>query len=91
MGTYIVSRIRIEYFLITMLIVGATSLGSMLSSPDLQLVLTLGYFLGASIGATFNGYTSFGLSFVVNPTHKNVAYLLIAGGIGSALAPWFSS
>ncbi len=91
LGTYIVSRIRIEYFLITMLIVGATSLGSMLSSPDLQLVLTLGYFLGASIGATFNGYTSFGLSFVVNPTHKNVAYLLIAGGIGSALAPWFSS
>ena len=91
LGTYIVSRVRIEYFLITMLIVGATSLGSMLSSPDLQLVLTLGYFLGASIGATFNGYTSFGLSFVVNPTHKNVAYLLIAGGIGSALAPWFSS
>ena len=91
LGTYIVSRIRIEYFLITMLIVGATSLGSMLSSPDLQLVLTLGYFLGASIGATFNGYTSFGLSFVINPTHKNVAYLLIAGGIGSALAPWFSS
>ena len=91
LGTYIVSRIRIEFFLITMLIVGATSLGSMLSSPDLQLVLTLGYFLGASIGATFNGYTSFGLSFVVNPTHKNVAYLLIAGGIGSALAPWFSS
>ena len=91
LGTYIVSRIRIEYFLITMLIVGATSLGSMLFSPDLQLVLTLGYFLGASIGATFNGYTSFGLSFVVNPTHKNVAYLLIAGGIGSALAPWFSS
>ena len=91
LGTYIVSRVRIEYFLITMLIVGATSLGSMLSSPDLQLVLTLGYFLGASIGATFNGYTSFGLSFVFNPTHKNVAYLLIAGGIGSALAPWFSS
>ena len=91
LGTYIVSRIRIEYFLITMLIVGATSLGLMLSSPDLQLVFTFGYFLGASIGATFNGYTSFGLSFVVNPTHKNVAYLLIAGGIGSAFAPWFSS
>ena len=28
---------------------------------------------------------------MLNPTHKNVAYLLIAGGIGSALAPWFSS
>ena len=25
------------------------------------------------------------------PTHKNVAYLLLAGGTGSAIAPWFSS
>ena len=91
LGTYIVSRIRVEYFLIAMLIVGATSLGSILSLAEFQLVLILGYFLGASIGATFNAYTSFGLSFVLNPTHKNVAYLLIAGGIGSALAPWFSS
>ena len=91
LGTYIVSRIRVEYFLITMLIVGAASLGSILSLADFQLVLIIGYFLGASIGATFNAYTSFGLSFVLNPTHKNVAYLLIAGGIGSAFAPWSSS
>jgi predicted MFS family arabinose efflux permease len=34
---------------------------------------------------------AFGLSFVEKPTHKNVAYVLLAGGIGSAIAPLFSS
>ena len=90
-GTYIVSRVRIEYFLIAMLLIGATGLGLMVSAPDLKTVLITGYIVGASVGATFNAYTAFGLSFVTSPTHRNVAYLLLAGGIGSAIAPWFSS
>ncbi len=90
-GTYVVSRMRIEYFLIMMLSVGATGLWLMLAAADLQSVLVAAYIVGASVGATFNGYTAFGLSFVATPTHKNVAYLLLAGGIGSAIAPWFSS
>jgi len=90
-GTYIVSRIRIEFFLILMLSIGATGLWLMLSASDLATVLTTGYIVGASVGATFNGYMAFGLSFVKTPTHKNVAYILLAGGIGSAVAPWFSS
>ena len=90
-GTYVVSRMRIEYFLITMLSLGATGLWLMISASGLQAVLLAGYLVGASVGATFNGYTAFGLSFVATPTHKNVAYLLLAGGIGSAIAPWFSS
>lgn len=90
-GTYIVSRIRIEFFLIAMLSIGATGLWLMLSASDLATVLTTAYIVGASVGATFNGYMAFGLSFVETPTHKNVAYVLLAGGIGSAIAPWFSS
>ena len=90
-GTYIVSRIRIEFFLILMLSIGATGLWLMLSASDLATVLMTGYVVGASVGATFNGYMAFGLSFVKTPTHKNVAYILLAGGIGSAVAPWFSS
>jgi MFS transporter, TsgA protein len=90
-GTYIVSRIRIEFFLIGMLSIGATGLWLMLHVSDLASALTTGYIVGASVGATFNGYMAFGLSFVKTPTHKNVAYVLLAGGIGSAIAPWFSS
>ncbi len=90
-GTYIVSRIRIEYFLIAMLLIGATGLWLMVSAENLKLVLITGYIVGASVGATFNAYTAFGLSFITTPNHRNVAYLLLAGGIGSAIAPWFSS
>ena len=90
-GTYIVSRIRIEYFLIAMLSIGATGLWLMLSASDLSTVLAIGYMVGASVGATFNGYMAFGLSFLKAPTHKNIAYVLLAGGIGSAIAPLFSS
>ncbi|MBJ89465.1 MAG: hypothetical protein CMO98_06340 [Woeseia sp.] len=90
-GTYVVSRIRIDFFLIGMLAIGGTGLWLMISAPDLQAVILAGYLVGASIGATFNGYTAFGLSFVETPSHKNIAYLLLAGGIGAAIAPWFSS
>jgi TsgA-like MFS transporter len=90
-GTYIVSRIRIEFFLIGMLSIGATGLWLLLQASDLSAALTTAYIVGASVGATFNGYMAFGLSFVETPTHKNVAYVLLAGGIGSAIAPLFSS
>ena len=63
----------------------------MISAQDVPTVMLTGYLVGASIGATFNGYTAFGLSFVATPNHKNVAYLLLAGGVGAAIAPWFSS
>jgi TsgA-like MFS transporter len=90
-GTYIVSRVRIEFFLIGMLSIGATGLWLLLHASDLAAALTTAYMVGASVGATFNGYMAFGLSFVNTPTHKNVAYILLAGGIGSAIAPLFSS
>lgn len=90
-GTYVVSRIRIEYFLIAMLTLGGAGLSIALTVTELDSVLIAGYLVGGSIGATFNAYTAFGLNCVRTPTHKNVAYILLAGGIGSAIAPWFSS
>ena len=90
-GTYIVSRIRVEYFLIGMLMIGASGMWFMLAAENLSTVLLLGYAVGASVGATFNGYMGFGLSFITSPTHKNIAYVLLAGGVGSAIAPLFSS
>jgi len=90
-GTYIVAKIRIDYFLAGMLLIGASGMWFMLAASNLHTVLLLGYAVGASVGATFNGYMGFGLSFVQSPTHKNVAYVLLAGGVGSAIAPLFSS
>ena len=90
-GTYVVSRMRIDFFLIAMLSIGGTGLYLMISAQDVPTVMLTGYLVGASIGATFNGYTAFGLSFVATPNHKNEAYLLLAGGVGAAISPWFSS
>ena len=90
-GTYIVAKIRVDYFLAGMLLIGASGMWFMLAASNLHTVLLLGYAVGASVGATFNGYMGFGLSFVQSPTHKNVAYVLLAGGVGSAIAPIFSS
>jgi fucose permease len=90
-GTYIVSKIRVDYFLAGMLLIGASGMWFMLAASNLQTVLLFAYAVGASVGATFNGYMGFGLSFVESPTHKNVAFVLLAGGVGSAIAPIFSS
>lgn len=90
-GTFVVSRIRIDVFLIAMLLIGATGMWLMLGATDIGAAQSLGYVIGASVGATFNGYLGFGLSFVRTPSHKNVAYILLAGGIGSTIAPLFSS
>jgi TsgA-like MFS transporter len=90
-GTFIVSKTRNEYFLLAMLSIGACGLWLMTAASDLDSMLLIAYMVGASVGATFNGYMAFGLSFVKTPTHKNVAYILLAGGIGSAIAPIFSS
>jgi len=90
-GTWLVSKIRIAYFLIMMLAIGTTGMWLLLSADSLHSATLTAYLVGASVGATYNGYTAFALSFVNQPTHKHIAYILTTGGIGSAIAPWLSS
>lgn len=90
-GTYIVSKVRIEFFLTGMLCIGAGGLWALVNAGNLGAALNAGYIVGMSVGATFNAYMAFGLSFVPVPTHKNVAWVLLAGSVGSAGAPIFSS
>ena len=90
-GTWLVSKIRIAYFLMMMLALGTTGMWLMISASDLEAAILTAYLVGASVGATYNGYTAFALTFVDKPTHKHIAYILTTGGIGSAIAPWISS
>ena len=90
-GTWLVSKIRIAYFLMMMLALGTTGMWLMISASDLEAAILTAYLVGASVGATYNGYTAFALTFVEKPTHKHIAYILTSGGIGSAIAPWISS
>jgi len=90
-GTYVVSKIRIYHFLAVMISIGVIATLMMLMTEDLQVVTAMGYLFGLSISATFNSYMAFALSFVSSPNHRNVAYMLLAGAVGSGLGPLISS
>ena len=90
-GAYVVTKIRIHLFLAMMISMGVIATLVMLISRDLQVVTTMGYLFGLSVSATFNSYMAFGLSFVTAPDHRNVAYMLLAGAVGSGLGPLASS
>jgi len=90
-GTYVVSKVRIHYFLAMMISCGVIATLVMLVAEDLQMVTVMGYLFGLSISATFNSYMAFALSFVSAPNHRHVAYMLLAGAVGSGLGPLISS
>ena len=62
---------------------------TVVSSTSIVLLLAYGY--GFSVSATYNSYVAFGLSFVEQPSHKNVVYLQLMSGLGSTFAPFISS
>lgn len=90
-GTYVVSKVRIYLFLAMMISIGVIAILVMLITADLQMATAMGYLFGLSISATFNSYMAFALGFLDSPNHKNVAYMLFAGALGSALGPLISS
>ncbi len=90
-GAYVVTKIRIHLFLAMMISMGVIATLVMLISRDLQVVTAMGYLFGLSVSATFNSYMAFGLSFVTAPDHRNVAYMLLAGAVGSGLGPLIGS
>jgi TsgA-like MFS transporter len=90
-GTYVVSKVRIHHFLAMMISLGVIATLVMLVTADLQVVTAMGYLFGLSVSATFNSYMAFALGFVSSPNHRNVAYMLLAGAVGSGLGPLISS
>lgn len=88
---YIVSRTRVEWFLLAMVSLGVVSLWLMRTTTDVDFLLNYAFLYGISMSGTFNAYMAFGLGFVSQPDHKNVAYMLLIGGLGVAVAPFFSS
>jgi predicted MFS family arabinose efflux permease len=89
-GTYIVSKVPIHYFLAVMILTGAVATFVMLTTEDLHVVIAIGYLFGLSVSATFNSYMALGLSFVASPNHRHVAYMLLAGAVGSGVGPFIS-
>ena len=89
-GTYVVSKVQIHHFLAVMILTGVAATFLMLTTQDLHVVTAAGYLFGLSVSATFNSYMAFALSFVASPNHRHVAYMLLAGAVGSAVGPFIS-
>ncbi|MDA0977228.1 MAG: MFS transporter [Proteobacteria bacterium] len=90
-GTWAASRIEVKYLLYCFVLVSMLAVLALTLASSLTLVLLLGYVYGISVSATYNSYVAFGLSFVRQPSHKNVVYLQLMSGLGSTLAPFVSS
>ena len=89
--TWAASKVDVKYFLYYFVFVSLLSVFALTVVSSTSIVLLLAYGYGISVSATYNSYVSFGLSFVEQPSHKNVVYLQLMSGLGSAFAPFISS
>ena len=90
-GTWLASKISVRFLLYGFVLVSLLSVYAISSAQSTSSILFLGYCYGLSVSATYNSYVAFGLAFVSNPSHKNVVYLQLMSGLGSAVAPVVSS
>jgi TsgA-like MFS transporter len=91
LGTWAASKIDVMYLLYCFVVVSMLSVFALTVVSSTSIALLLAYSYGISVSATYNSYVAFGLSFVEEPSHKNVVYLQLMSGLGSALAPFISS
>lgn len=90
-GTWAASKIEVKYLLYGFVVVSVSTVFAFTRTGSADVMLILAYAYGISVSATYNSYVAFGLSFVEQPSHKNVVYLQLMSGFGSTLAPFVSS
>ena len=88
-STAIVTRIKIEYFFVTIIILAFIMT---LLIVNIQHIDYIGYFTyGFVCAALYNAFVAYGVTFVKNASSKNVSYILISGSAGAMFSPAISS
>jgi fucose permease len=90
-GTWLVSRIKVKILLYALVLIAGAATIAFTRMATLESMMIIALFFGVSISATFNAYMAFALTLVKIPTHRNIAYMLLMSGLGSAIAPLVSS
>ncbi len=90
-STVIVSRMKIQYFLLTIISVAMVITSVIVTTDKLEWLSYLTYGYGFTCAALYNAFIAYGVSYVRNATSKNVSYILISGSAGAMFSPAISS
>ncbi|KJF93713.1 transporter [Photobacterium angustum] len=90
-STVIVSRMKIQTFLLTIITAAMVITSVIVTTDNLSWLSYLTYGYGFVCAALYNSFIAYGVSFVRNASSKNVSYILISGSAGAMFSPAISS
>jgi len=90
-STVIVSRMKIQYFLLTIITLAMVITSVIVTTNQLEWLSYLTYGYGFACAALYNAFIAYGVSFVRNASSKNVSYILVSGSAGAMFSPAISS
>ncbi|AQS39252.1 Major Facilitator Superfamily transporter [Shewanella psychrophila] len=90
-STLIVSRVKIQHFLMGMMTLALIITSLIVTTDKLEWMGYLTYGYGFACAALYNAFIAYGVSFVKQASSKNVSYILISGSAGAMFSPAISS
>ncbi|RTR32756.1 MFS transporter TsgA [Shewanella atlantica] len=90
-STAIVSRVKIQHFLMGMMTLALIITSVIVTTDKLEWMSYLTYGYGFVCAALYNSFIAYGVSFVKQASSKNVSFILISGSAGAMFSPAISS
>jgi len=90
-GIYIITKVPLAYFMCTAILIGFLSSMLFGHASSYNHILFLAAIFGITISVLFNVFIVYGLSFVTQPSHKHISFILFCSGVGGAVTPYISS
>ncbi|WP_299787350.1 MFS transporter TsgA [uncultured Shewanella sp.] len=91
LSTAIVSRVKIQHFLMGMMTLALIITSVIVTTEKLEWMSYLTYGYGFVCAALYNSFIAYGVSFVKQASSKNVSFILISGSAGAMFSPAISS
>lgn len=90
-STGIVARVKIHYFLLSIILLACIITAVIVSKDALSGLDYLVYSYGFVCAALYNAFIAYGVSFVKRASSRNVSYILISGSAGAMFSPAISA
>lgn len=90
-STVIVARVKIHYFLLSIILLACIITSVIVSKKTLPGLDYLAYSYGFVCAALYNAFIAYGVSFVKRASSRNVSYILISGSAGAMFSPAISA